>query len=240
MLMGRGLIEPIDDMRATQIASHPELLDELSNYFVSTGYDLRKLIVAITSTRAYSRSTRHAAGHPPEDLYAVMLTKPLSERQLASSVAEVARQLGDQSQTLQQSLVQQLGKLRGEASQSKLGIVNALVTLHGDILNQASSEQSSRLLKALQAPHLDQRGQVRWLYLATLGRLPSQAEEQYLSGQFQPIGDSKAKTIGENSADSQAADQENPARTQIKLEELKWQSDLLWALLNSSEFAMTP
>jgi Protein of unknown function (DUF1549)/Protein of unknown function (DUF1553) len=245
MLMGRGLIEPIDDMRANQVASHPELLDELSNYFASNNYDLRKLIVVIANSRAYSRGTRHTSGHAPDDLYAVMLTKPLSERQLASSVGEVARQLGEQSQNLQQSLSQQLGKLRGEASQSKLGIVNALVTLHGDILNQATSEQTSRLLKALQAPHLDQRGQIRWLYLASLCRLPTQSEEQFLSGELDEFERTIAAKQKESSNESSSNESNSAAsgdevNSLRKQEILKWQSDLLWALLNSSEFAMTP
>lgn len=241
LLMGRGLIEPIDDMRASQVASHPELLDELSGYFVSTGYDLRKLIEAIVKSRAYSRSNQHLSGHPPEELYAVMLTKPLSERQLASSVAEVSRQLGEPSQLLQQTLSQQLGKLRGEASQSKLGIVNALVTLHGEILNQASSEQSSRLIKALQAPHLDHRGRVRWLYLATVGRLPTQAEEQYLSSEYQQVGVSPSDSgAGLSGSDATTQATLSTEMASLKEKQLQWESDLLWALMNSSEFAMTP
>jgi Protein of unknown function (DUF1549)/Protein of unknown function (DUF1553) len=229
LLMGRGLIEPIDDMRSPDLATHPELLDELSVYFTETGYDLRKLFLAIVSTRAYSRDTRLATAQPPEELFAVMLTKPLSERQLASSVAEVSRQLGEQNQQLQQALSRQLGKIRGEASQSKLGIVNALVTLHGEILNEASSDRSSRLLKALQAPYLDQRGKVRWLFLTSLNRLPTAEEDQQLSSYLNGISGK------ENVEGDSAAGSANSAQS-----DLQWQSDLLWALLNSSEFAMTP
>ncbi len=253
LLMGRGLVEPIDDMRADHPASHPELMNELAAYFTDTDYDLRKLFLAITGTRAYSRSTRHASGQSPEDSYAVMITKPLTERQLANSVAEIARQLGDQSQAMQQQLIRQLGKLRGEASQSKLGIVNALVTLHGDLVNQASSEQSSRLLKALQAPHLDRRGQIRWLYLTVLARPPMQTEEQMLSTLVSESSDNgksngvelpPADATVEIAADATDKDQSKAAasskKTSSNSQDLSWQSDLLWALLNSSEFAMTP
>ncbi len=254
LLMGRGLVEPIDDMRAEHSASHPELMNELAAYFTDTDYDLHKLFLAITGTRAYSRSTRHASGQSPEDSYAVMITKPLTERQLANSVAEIARQLGDQSQAMQQQLIRQLGKLRGEASQSKLGIVNALVTLHGDLVNQASSEQASRLLKALQAPHLDRRGQIRWLYLTVLARPPMQTEEQMLStllsessNESRELKDAdlpRAESSGDIAQEAVAKDQSNDAPSKkssnASSNELSWQSDLLWALLNSSEFAMTP
>lgn len=228
LLMGRGLVEPVDDMRAEHIASHPELLEELSEFFVATRYDLRQLILAIASTRAYGRSTRHLSGSPPEESYACMLTKPLTERQLANCVTEVARQMGEQGQSTQQLLERQLGRLRGEASQSKLGIVNALVTLHGDLVNQTSSEQSSRLVKALQAPHLDTHSQIRWMFLAVLARYPNQQEEQFLSEHFlansQTVSDLDEPKKSDSTANSSAS----------------CHSDLLWALLNSSEFAMTP
>src|SRR5438093_8925741 len=40
-LMGRGLVEPVDDHRATNPPSHPELLDALAADFVEHGFDLR-------------------------------------------------------------------------------------------------------------------------------------------------------------------------------------------------------
>ena len=159
-----------------------------------------------------------------------MLAKPLTERQIANSVSEVARQLGSQTQQNQQ-LIRQLGKLRGEASQSKLGIVSALVTLHGDLLDQASSEKSSRLLRALQAPHLDRQGQIRWMFLTVLCRAPTQLEQQRIYDMIQSQLDSVPA--------SQVEGTESP-QDRVKSAELSWQSDLLWALLNSSEFAMIP
>ena len=51
--MGRGLIEPVDDLRATNPASNPELLDDLARHLVEAKYDLRKLIRTITQSRVY-------------------------------------------------------------------------------------------------------------------------------------------------------------------------------------------
>lgn len=135
LLIGRGFVEPVDDMRETQTVSHPELLDELSEYFTRSGYNLRQLVETICNTRHYSRATRHPSGQPPERLLAVMELKPLTERQLANCVAEVARQLGPSGRPTVEQLIAQLGQLRGESSQTKVGIVNALVTLHGDLLD---------------------------------------------------------------------------------------------------------
>ncbi len=215
LLFGRGLIEPVDDMRNLEMASHPQLLSELADYFADSNYDLRGLLAVLAKTNAYARGGMHESGPPPEESYAIMSAKPLTETQLMTALAQVARQVaGEENAAQQQALMAQIGKLRGDASEAKLGIVSALVTLHGDAFDQVSRDQTSRLLKALEAPFMDQRQQVRWMFLATLSREPSVAEQQAFSDAL-PTG---------NETDSDHA----------------WLSDLLWALINSTEFAMTP
>jgi hypothetical protein len=56
-LLGRGLVEPVDDVRATNPPSNPELLDALAKIVVDNKYDVRKLIVLITSSRTYQTSS---------------------------------------------------------------------------------------------------------------------------------------------------------------------------------------
>jgi hypothetical protein len=60
-LFGRGLVEPVDDFRASNPASHPELLDALTREFVAHGYDLRWLIRTIMSSRTYQLAAEPAA-----------------------------------------------------------------------------------------------------------------------------------------------------------------------------------
>jgi hypothetical protein len=55
-LMGRGLVEPIDDVRSTNPASTERLLDALAESFSSTGFDLRHLVRTITTSRTYQLS----------------------------------------------------------------------------------------------------------------------------------------------------------------------------------------
>jgi hypothetical protein len=57
-LLGRGLVEPVDDVRATNPPSNPELLDALAAHFVAEKYDVRQLIRTITASRAYQTSSR--------------------------------------------------------------------------------------------------------------------------------------------------------------------------------------
>ena len=232
MLFGRGLIEPIDDMRSIEIASHPEVLRELSEYFADSGYDLRGLLAMLASTEAYNRATVHASGQPPEASYATMTCKPMTSTQLAASISQVARQMARENDPqAQQALMTQLGKLRGEASHATLGIVQALVTLHGTAFDAVSRDSSSRLLQALNAPHMNDTKRLQWLFLSTLNRNPTQPEEAAFS---KVIHEALASASNPGAATPESIEKPGtqPPAT--------WQSDLLWALINSTEFAMTP
>ena len=55
-LMGRGIVEPVDDFRDSNPASNDELLDGLTAEFVQGGYDLKKLIRSIVHSRTYQLS----------------------------------------------------------------------------------------------------------------------------------------------------------------------------------------
>jgi len=52
----RGLVEPEDDMRDTNPATNPELLDAVSRHFVESGYDLKELVRTLTRSRTYQLS----------------------------------------------------------------------------------------------------------------------------------------------------------------------------------------
>lgn len=56
-LMGRGIVDPVDDLRATNPPSNPELLDALAADFRKNGCDLKKLIRTIATSRVYALST---------------------------------------------------------------------------------------------------------------------------------------------------------------------------------------
>lgn len=55
-LMGRGIVEPVDDFRDSNPASNDELLDGLTDRFVSNGYNLKDLIRTIVRSRTYQLS----------------------------------------------------------------------------------------------------------------------------------------------------------------------------------------
>ena len=150
-----------------------------------------------------------------------MQLKPLTAVQLATCMQQVARDIsGPGREAEADQLAAQLGRLRGERGHAALGIVQALVTLHSEQLSRVHREGQSRLLNALTAPFLDNKQQIDWLYLCTVCRLPSETERAALA---------------EISHETRATEKSTSDATAPS-----WQADLLWALLNSTEFAMTP
>jgi hypothetical protein len=86
-LFGRGLVMPLDQMHSANPPSHPELLAWLAQDTVDHGYDLRRLIRALVSSRAYARASRWDGDESPRpSLFAVAVVRPLTTMQLASSL----------------------------------------------------------------------------------------------------------------------------------------------------------
>ncbi len=56
--VGRGLVEPVDDVRATNPPTNPELLDALAKALVESKYDVKQLIRTITASRTYQLSSK--------------------------------------------------------------------------------------------------------------------------------------------------------------------------------------
>lgn len=57
-LMGRGLVDPIDDLRATNPPSNPALLDALADDFRKHHYDVKHLLYSIVTSKAYALSSK--------------------------------------------------------------------------------------------------------------------------------------------------------------------------------------
>jgi WD40 repeat protein/mono/diheme cytochrome c family protein len=55
-LMGAGLIEPLDDIRAGNPPTNPELLDHLTEKFIASGFNVQELMTNICKSRSYQLS----------------------------------------------------------------------------------------------------------------------------------------------------------------------------------------
>jgi hypothetical protein len=82
LLMGRGLVEPVDDLRVTNPPTHPELLDALAAEF-RKDFSLRSLVGLVMKSAAYARRT--GAGDP---FYAARAPKPLEAEVLADAIVQ--------------------------------------------------------------------------------------------------------------------------------------------------------
>ncbi|HEY2908928.1 MAG TPA: DUF1549 domain-containing protein [Gemmataceae bacterium] len=90
MMLGRGIVNPVDLDHTANPASHPELLDLLAKEFTAHKFDVKWLLREIALSKAYQRSSELPAGvsDPPEDRYLVAILKPLSAEQLAFAAAQ--------------------------------------------------------------------------------------------------------------------------------------------------------
>jgi hypothetical protein len=88
LLVGRGLVHPLDQMHSANPASHPELLVWLTRDLIAHQYDLQRLVRGIICSQTYSRSSIWgSAGDPPSpDLFALAQVRPLSTRQYSLSL----------------------------------------------------------------------------------------------------------------------------------------------------------
>jgi hypothetical protein len=83
-LMGRGLVEPVDDWERGQ-PSHPELLNWLAREFVRSGYDLQQIQRLILNSHAYQRAVDPQAKDPGV-LFAAPVTRRLTAEQIVDSL----------------------------------------------------------------------------------------------------------------------------------------------------------
>lgn len=92
LLMGRGLVQPLDMQHADNPASHPALLDLLAERFVAMKFDIRSFLREVALSEAYQRASELPPGveSVPPDSYAVAPLKPLSAEQLALAVLQAS------------------------------------------------------------------------------------------------------------------------------------------------------
>ena len=94
VMMGRGLVHPLDLHHGENPASHPELLDLLAGEIAARKFDIRSMIRELALTATYQRSglLPEPGADVPLTSYRVFLEKPLSAEQLLWSMLRVTGQ----------------------------------------------------------------------------------------------------------------------------------------------------
>jgi hypothetical protein len=222
-LFGRGLVEPVDDMRPTNPPIAPDVLELVSADFAASGFDLRRLLRALVLTQAYQLTSRSELDDPSRAMhFAQMNMKSFTAEQLYDCIAVATQRaamaggstnesgLVRFSDADRQAFLQQFRAPPGQATDYQAGIPQALTLMHGSLIHSATDLGTSGLLKSLAAPFFSDQQRLDALFLSTLSRYPEPQEREAM-----------LKVI---------ASATNDEERQQAL------GDVLWALLNSAEF----
>jgi hypothetical protein len=223
--MGRGLVEPVDDLRATNLPSNEPLFDWLAQDFVKHGCDVKYLIRSIMRSQAYQRASQPAPGSERDNrYYSHFPFKRLGAEQLLDAIARAtgvpekfsdfpsgtrATQLPDTE--IPSYFLDVFGRPARQITcecerTSDLTVAQMLHLMNSPEINEKLAAKSGRVGELLSAK-LPPRRIADELYLASVSRFPT-------------LDESKAAI----QALTAAPDGEKAAE------------DLLWALLNGKEF----
>lgn len=235
-LMGRGLVEPIDDFRPSNPAVNAPLLDELGKRFAASGFDLRSLVRLIVTSRTYQLSSSPAETNADDELhFSKAMIRPLEAEQLLDAVAQLtgsrpkfngypsgtragqiaalAQERKSKKGAVAESFLKAFGKperlLTCECERlENVGLVQAFQMLTGEMLHEMLADPKNRISDILKSDKSD-TAIVDDLYLAALSRRPT-TEESFKLTQFIQNAKSRREAL----------------------------EDVIWGLANSKEFLL--
>ncbi len=195
-LLGVGIIEPIDDIRAGNPPTNPELLDYLTKEFVQSGFNTRHIVQLICKSRTYQLSIKTNRWNEDDKTnYSHAIARRLSAETLVDAVHTVtgsasafpgaakgarAASLFDLGSDLPGGLLGTLGRPARESAcecersnDIRLGSVMAL--LSGQAISQAIQSPENAIAK-LVASQPDDRKAIEELFIRVLARKPTEPE----------------------------------------------------------------
>lgn len=224
-LLGRGLVEPVDDMRATNPPTNPAMMEALTDHFIASNFDLKQLVRAIMSSRLYQLQSQPTTENVSDNkFYTHFKVKRISAEPLLDAIDVVTaaptkfKGLPPGTRAIElpdgeypDHFLMTFGKPRRVSvcecermPDENLG--QALHTLNGDIIATKLASKTGRVTSLLATPKTDAEI-VQELYMVTLSREPSEAELK-ASLEFLPEAASRQEFF----------------------------EDLLWTLINSKQF----
>ncbi len=213
----RGIVEPVDDFSEVNQPSNPELLELLSQDFISSGYDLRRLENIILATRAYGLSSEESSNNSDDRRwYSKGYIISLRPEQLFDSLVVATGLHHNENPKLRRNLakarLQLLRKATIESSDDEAQdaenfsgtLPQVLEIMNGKLFPEAGKGQ---LLTAVLRKEKEAQKRVKIFYLVTLGREPTHSELKDFTHYLESENDSREAY-----------------------------EDIFWALLASSEF----
>ncbi len=224
--MGRGIIEPVDDIRTSNPPSNPELLDALTKDFVESGFDMKHIMKTIVRSRTYQQSIKTNKWNKEDTInFSHATARRLTAEQLLDAIGIAtgsqpkfegvpknlrAVQLPD-SKVKDDGFLKLFGRPERESScecerTSDVSLAHAMNLINGPTVANAIIDPTGRIAKLLKEDK-DDRSIIEELYLATLARLPQ---------------DNEYATAVEHFANAESKEE--------------GAQDLMWALINSPAF----
>jgi hypothetical protein len=224
-LMGRGIVDPVDDFRDSNPSANDELLDALARDFTAKGFDVKHLIRTIMNSRTYQLSAMtndfnkddnkyfsHAVTrlHTAETLFdALCFVTDVPEKFPGHALGTRAVQLpdGETNHPFLKTFGQPARELACECErESDSNLAQALQLINGPAVNDRLRNPNNRIGKLLGAKKSDQEV-LNELFLVSLSRTPTPDEAKAML-------DHVTKSMDKRKA---------------------WE-DVHWALINSKEF----
>jgi hypothetical protein len=195
-MLGVGIIEPVDDIRAGNPPSNPKLLDRLTQEFIAGGFKTNSLLKTICKSRVYQQSVETNAWNKDDEInYARALPRRLSAEVLYDTIHRSlgaqsklpglpagarAAELLDSTQDVGGNFFLLFGKPARESvceceRSTSLMLAPILNLINGPVLGDAIRDPNNRIARLLQA-NKDNRKVIEELYLAILCRLPTDRE----------------------------------------------------------------
>jgi len=233
---GRGLVDPLDDVRATNPASNEELFTAVVDDFVKNRYDIKRLIRTILLSSTYQRSSEANATNQNDNIYySKYIVKRLPAEVLLDAMSQVtgsptafpgypagtrALQLPDSQ--VKSDFLTSFGRPQRiicDASErsSDPSIAQALHVINGDTLNKKLSAPDGTVALFVKLGMSDNRI-IEHLFLAAYGRYPREAEKAEITAKLMESRAGNASPEAKRDARRQAIE------------------DMAWALLSSKEF----
>ncbi len=221
---GIGIIDPVDDVRVSNPASNPELLEALAKHFTDSGYDVRGLVRDICNSKTYQRSTVRNESNMADELnFAHQTIRRIKAESLLDIISQVTNTkdkfrglpLGAKATQIADGATSTYFLTTfGRASRKTVcscevkmepTLSQALHLMNGDTVNNKMKQGG--VIKTLQEQGLTPPQIVEHLYITCLSRKPTEQEITAL----QPL-------FAEGADVNQGLE------------------DVFWALLNSREF----
>jgi len=223
---GRGIVEPMDDLRLTNPPSNPDLLEALADGFVKSGYDMKGLIRSICTSRVYglssipneynARDKQSFARHYPKRMSAEVLLDAISQVSGVPTpfgglpVGTRAIELPDES--IASTFLDTFGRPKRDTacecervSDASLG--QSLMLLNSGEVQGKLSAAGGRAEALAKDPRPDAQ-KVEELFWTAFGRVPSSGETASALNHLAARADKKREAY----------------------------EDIIWALVNAKEF----